>query len=127
MLSSNETNHESATDPSADVPAAPAPAAPAAPVVPKIALAVGESAAIDQKYLDDVIASERALHQQLLNLGAHAEKAHVEGMQLQAQVTAARQTFTAKVREAGIACGLNFDGDYLYNYSQEKRSFTRTK
>lgn len=113
-----------------------APEAPEAPeaaalgeVAPlaKIVLAVGESTPVDQAHLDLIIAAERHLHQQLLNLGSHSEKVHQEGLQIQAMVQRARKQFEETVKGAGIATGLNFHGDFSYNYSQDSRSFTRTK
>lgn len=124
--SPSETPAEPAAAEAAPAEAA-APAAPATPQRPAISLALGESTPVAQNHLDAILPVERALHQALLNLGAHQEKAHVEGLFLQQQVAAARKVFETAVKAAGIGTGLNFDGDFLYNYSQEKRTFTRTK
>jgi len=93
----------------------------------KVELNVGESIPVAQSLLEAILPAERQMQQMLLNLGALHEKAHVESLQLQALVHAARKNFEEKVKEAGIGSGLSFDGDFLYNYSQEKRTFTRTK
>ena len=95
--------------------------------VPKITLAVGESTPIDQAQLDLVLPAERQLHQLLLNLGAFTERAHQESLALQSQVHLARKSFEDAIKAAGLATGLNFQGDFTYSYSQESRSFTRTK
>jgi hypothetical protein len=92
-----------------------------------ITLAVGESTPVDQAQLDLILPTERQLHQLLLNLGAHTEKAHQESILLQANVQAARKQFEEAIKAAGIATGLNFNGDFIYSYNNEFRSFTRTK
>lgn len=104
-----------------------APAAEAAPAAPKLSLAVGESTPVDQAALDLILPAERNLHQLLLNLGAHTEKVHQEGLILQSQVHTARKQFEETIKAAGVATGLNFTGEFVYNYSQETRTFTRTK
>lgn len=103
------------------------PAAEAAAAVPKLSLAVGESTPVDQASLDLILPAERNLHQLLLNLGAHTEKVHQEGLLLQSQVFTARKQFEETIKAAGVATGLSFTGEFVYNYSQETRTFTRTK
>lgn len=110
-----------------DAATEPPAATPAAPAKPTVQLALGESVPVDQAQLDLIIPAERNLHQLLLNLGAHTEKAYQDGLILQSQVHTARKQFEESIKAAGVATGLNFTGEFVYNYSQETRTFTRTK
>jgi hypothetical protein len=112
--------------PAPEAPAAEA-AAPAAPAAaPSVTLGVGESIQIDAAAMETILPAERALTAVLINLALHTERARAEEKIHLENAAKARKEFEDKVRAAGVAAGLNFSGNFQYQYNQDKRTFTRT-
>lgn len=102
-------------------------AANAAAEVPPLALAVGESVTLAVSQATEVVDAEREIQRGHLALAARREQYLVEESQLMNAIGTARRNFETKVKAAGQALGLVFEGDVVYSYDSNKRTFTRTK
>lgn len=101
--------------------------ATATPEVPPLVLAVGESVTLAASQAGDVLDSEKEIQRGHLMLAARREQYLVEEAQLMNAIQTARRNFETKVKAAGNALGLVFEGDVVYSFDASKRTFTRTK